>query len=63
MAEVVERFRNNSHPKAQELVRHYEARGHFADNLWNEVRRLDLAFNLQIAMGLPPEDLDLEESE
>jgi hypothetical protein len=58
MSEVVERFKRYDHPKARAYVRYYEENGHFPPGVWDDVQILDMRFNMQIAMGERPEDIE-----
>jgi hypothetical protein len=58
MPATVERFRGYNHPKARVYVEYYEENGHFPPGIWEDVQLLDMKFGMQIAMGLPPEDIE-----
>jgi hypothetical protein len=58
MPATVERFRSYNHPRARPYVEYYEQNGYFPDGIWEDVQILDMEFNMQIAMGKRPEDLE-----
>ena len=55
---TVARFRRYNHPKARTYVEYYDQNGYFPDGIWEDVQMLDMQFNMQIAMGKRPEDLE-----
>jgi hypothetical protein len=55
---IVERFRTYDHPKARVYVEYYDEAGYFPEGIWEDVQLLHMKFNMQIAMGLPPEDIE-----
>ena len=59
MPEIVARLRNYDHPKAHVYVEYFEQNGYFPAGIWEDVQIIDMKFNMQIAMGLRPEDLDI----
>lgn len=58
MPATVERFRGYNHPKARVYVEYYDQNGHFPPGIWQDVQILDMQFQMQIAMGERPEDLE-----
>ena len=58
MPATVARFRGYNHPKARVYVEYYEEKGTFPPGVWEDVQILDMQFDMQIAMGERPEDLE-----
>jgi hypothetical protein len=58
MKEIVERFERYDHPKARAYVQYYKENGYFPPGIWDDVQILDMRFNMQIAMGERPEDIE-----
>jgi|DEB19_MinimDraft_3_1074340.scaffolds.fasta_scaffold198685_2 hypothetical protein len=60
LQQLLERFRSYDHPRARIYVEYYDENGYFPEGIWQDVQALDMQFNLHIAMGERPEDVEFD---